>query len=74
MISQSKIVTEKLKNYLKRHPEIEKKLLKNKKQIFFTTESSERIKKLAKETSERIKKLAKLFYGQLIELSLINFP
>jgi len=48
IISQGKIVAEKLKDYLKRHPEIEKKLSKNKKRIFLTTENSERVVKLAK--------------------------
>ena len=32
-----KIVAEKLKDYLKRHPEIEAKLSKNKKRVFYTT-------------------------------------
>jgi glutamate racemase len=61
VISQGKIVAEKLKDYLKRHPEIEKKLSKNKRRIFLTTESS-----------ERIEKLTKLFYGQPIKLEVVN--
>jgi glutamate racemase len=61
VISQGKIVAEKLKDYLKRHPELKKKLSKNRKRIFLTTESS-----------KRIKKLAKLFYDQPIKLDKIS--
>lgn len=37
IISESKILSGKLKNYLRRHPEIENKLGKNKKSIFYST-------------------------------------
>ncbi len=39
IISQGKIVAESLKDYLKRHPEMEKKCSKSKIRKFFTTES-----------------------------------
>lgn len=61
VISQGKIVAKKLKDYLKRHPEIEEKLSKTKERIFLTTENS-----------KRIRNLAKLFYGQPIKLEVIN--
>lgn len=47
IISQGKIIAEKLKNYLSRHPEIDGKIEKNGKRIFLTTENSDRISKLA---------------------------
>lgn len=53
IISQGLIIAEKLQDYLKRHPEIEKRLAKKKERIFLTTENS-----------DRIKKLAKLFFGE----------
>lgn len=42
------IVAEKLNNYLNRHPEIEKKLNKNRKRLFYTTDSSEKFKEMGK--------------------------
>lgn len=39
IISQGKIVAESLKDYLKRHPEMDKKCSKNNRHSFFTTES-----------------------------------
>jgi glutamate racemase len=38
IISESKIIGQKLKNYLQRHPEIENKLGKNKSRIFYSTD------------------------------------
>lgn len=38
VITEGKIVAEKLKDYLKRHPEIENKISKNSKKIFYTTD------------------------------------
>jgi glutamate racemase len=37
IISESKIIGKKLKNYLRRHPEIEKRLGKNKKRVFYSS-------------------------------------
>ena len=48
ILSQGKIVADKLKNYLERHSEIENKLSKTGEKIFLTTKNSERVKKLAK--------------------------
>lgn len=61
IISQGKIVAEKLKDYLSRHVDIEYKLDKNKKRIFLTTENS-----------EKVNKLAKMFYGKEINFSTIK--
>ena len=55
MINQGVIVAESLEDYLKRHPEIENRLGKNHKRIFFTTD-----------TSEMFNDLAELFYGENI--------
>ena len=46
LISQEEIIGPKLVDYLKRHPEIEKKLGKSKKRIFLTTDSTDRFQKL----------------------------
>jgi glutamate racemase len=43
-ISEGKIVAEKLKDYLKRHPEIEKTLTKNSKIKFLTTDLTDKFK------------------------------
>ncbi len=61
LVSQGKIVAEKLKDYLLRHPEIESKILRDGKRIFLTTESS-----------ERLGKLARVFYNEPIELEKIG--
>jgi glutamate racemase len=53
VINQGVIVAESLEDYLKRHPEIENRLGKNHKRIFFTTD-----------TSEMFNDLAELFYGK----------
>jgi glutamate racemase len=41
VVSQGRIVAEGLKDYLLRHPEIEKKCSKNGKVLFYTTDSTE---------------------------------
>jgi len=43
-ISEGKIVAEKLKDYLTRHPEIEKTLAKNSKIKFLTTDLTDKFK------------------------------
>jgi len=48
VISEGKIVAEKLKDYLKRHPEVEKKLEKKKQVSYFFTDSNQDYKKLMK--------------------------
>ncbi len=47
VISQGEIVAAKLKDYLKRHPEIETKLVKRRKREYFFTDYSIRYQKLA---------------------------
>jgi len=44
VLNSPKIVAEKLTDYLKRHPEIEEKLGKNKKRIYYTTDDPKRFK------------------------------
>lgn len=61
IISQGKIVAEKLKDYLNRHADIERALNKDKKRLFFTTENS-----------EKVNKLAKMFYGKEVNFSAIK--
>ena len=46
VLDSGKIVAESLRDYLERHPEIENNLTKNKKRIFFTTDSIERFNSL----------------------------
>jgi glutamate racemase len=41
LVSQGEIVAESLKDYLYRHPEIETKISKGKKRVFYTTDSTE---------------------------------
>ena len=48
VISEGEIVAKKLKVYLKRHPEVEKKLEKKKKVAYFFTDSNQNKKKLIK--------------------------
>jgi len=55
ILSQEKIVAEKLRSYLARHPEIENKLDKNGTKAFFSTEDSWRVKDLFRK-----------FYGEKI--------
>ena len=47
IVAQSYPVAEKLKKYLSRHPEIERKLSKNSEREFFTTDLTERFRRLA---------------------------
>ncbi len=61
LISQGPIIAEKLKNYLQRHPEIEKKLDKSAKRIFLTTENS-----------TRVKHLSNLFYNEVIDIEAVE--
>ena len=56
LVSQAEIVVKSLKAYLERHPEIEKKCLKNYQRRFLTTDSAE----LFNRNSE-------LFFGQKVE-------
>jgi len=49
VISQDEIIPNKLKDYLSRHPEIEKDLSKNSKREFIVTDLTENIQDLAKE-------------------------
>ena len=46
VVSEARIVAKKLQEYLQRHPEIERKLIKNKKYVFYSTDLTERFKKL----------------------------
>jgi glutamate racemase len=46
IISGEQVASKKLKIYFKRHPEIEKKLVKNKKIIFYTTDLTEKFSTL----------------------------
>ena len=47
VLDSPKIVAKKLKNYLERHPEIESKLSKNKKRIYYTTDDPQRFKQFS---------------------------
>lgn len=49
VISESKIVAKKLKEYLERHNEIEERLSKNSKQIIYTTDLTDKFIKLGRE-------------------------
>ena len=57
MISEPKVVAKKLRNYLERHPEIEKKLTKNKKRLFFSTD-----------LTDSFQKLGSCFFGEKIKV------
>jgi glutamate racemase len=46
VISEANVVAKKLKNYLSRHPEIENKLSKNSKYIFYTTDVTDKFTSL----------------------------
>lgn len=59
IISQGKETAEKLKDYLKRHPEIEKKLTKNRQIEYWVTD-----------LNEKYKKMAERFLGQKINFKL----
>jgi len=58
IVSQGKIVAEKLRDYLIRHPEIENKIMKDGGRLFLTTKSS-----------KRVGKLARVFYNEPIEFN-----
>jgi len=49
VISQDEIIPKKLKNYLERHPEIEKEISKNKKTKILVTDITKNVEKLSKE-------------------------
>ena len=61
VIGQGEMVADKLRDYLERHPEMEKRLAKNGKRTFLTTENS-----------PRIRGLYKLFYGASVNPEKIN--
>lgn len=61
LVSQGSIVARKLKDYLARHPEIESRLDKSGKRLFYTTENG-----------ERTKRLSRLFYNEPIEIETIS--
>ncbi len=61
IFEQGPIVAKKLKDYLLRHPEIEKRLTKSATRIFFTTD-----------ISERFDRIACVFYGQPIQSRLVT--
>lgn len=48
IINPAIVVAEKLADYLRRHPEIETKLSKNKKRMFFTTDDENKFKELGR--------------------------
>lgn len=48
IISEDEVIADKLKDYLKRHVEIEKKLGQDKKRIYYLTDLTERYKKVVK--------------------------
>lgn len=56
LISQGEIVAESLKDYLYRHPEIETKISKEKKRVFYTTDSP-----------EDFNNKAAIFFGEKVE-------
>lgn len=62
IVSEGKIVAEKLKDYLKRHPKLEKTLEKNHKIKFLTTDST-----------EKFKVLGSRFFGQTIYPEKISY-
>lgn len=61
IISQGKIVAGKLKDYLNKHPEIERTMKKGRDRNFLTTENS-----------KNIQHLAELFFGEKIKLEIIK--
>lgn len=60
-VSQGKIIAEKLKDYLKRHPKIEKSLAKNGKRVFYTTASP-----------KKVEKLSRIFFNKKIRFQRVN--
>jgi len=61
LVSQEEIIGSKLADYLKRHPEIEKKLNKTRKRFFFTTDLTDRFQKLGSQ-----------FFGQKISPKIVD--
>ncbi|MDR3559251.1 MAG: glutamate racemase [Candidatus Pacebacteria bacterium] len=57
IVSESKIIGRKLKDYLVRHPEIEKKIAKNKRRTFYSTD-----------LTDNFQKLGSKFFGAKIEV------
>lgn len=58
IISESRIIGGKLKDYLERHPEIETRLAKNKKRTFYSTD-----------LTDNFRRLGSRFFGEKIEVS-----
>jgi glutamate racemase len=63
IIAQGKYVAESLRNYLDRHPEMDKKCSKNGTVKYFTTESP-----------DKFKQLASLFLGKQVDVEKISLP
>ena len=61
IIAEPDIVAKKLEDYLQRHPEIEKKLGKNKRRIFYSTDLVKKFEILGKQ-----------FYGEKIKVQKIK--
>lgn len=61
IVSEAKIVAKKLKDYLEKHPEIEKNLAKNKSRTFYSTD-----------LTKNFQFLGSKFFGQKIEARKIN--
>ena len=61
IINSTRIVAEKLADYLKRHQEIEKKLKKQHQRLFYTTDTPGRFKNLGEKFLRiKIKKVEKI--------------
>jgi len=61
VLDSPKIIAEKLADYLKRHPEIETRLGKDKKRLFYTTDNPERFKQFSnKFLGKAIKEVKKI--------------
>jgi glutamate racemase len=61
VISEGKVVARKLKDYLARHPEIESRLSRQRRSVFYSTD-----------LTERFKKLGGMFYGKSIKTLYAN--
>lgn len=73
LISQDEIVPKKLKDYLLRHPEIEKRLKKTPNQSKARYEAGNKAKILVTDITPNIIKLSKKWFGGKIKPKLINF-
>ena len=61
VIDPATVVAEKLVDYLKRHEEVEKKIMKNKKTIFYTTDDMNKFKELGRKfLGKEIKEVKKV--------------